>query len=278
MKLSGLLLATISTSDGKQCPWKRIDPIANRIKKLVHKFDEHMHCFNNDMYGDGECFKSPALTGYSVSIPQITKEDCSTTCQVRLNTLYGIENGQKCYCGNFVGSFEPGTCDVACEGDLSELHCGGPDSTLVTTVQSKGNCFSAERNVLSGDPQEIPNLTQEECSTTCSTEGKKFYGLHGKFCSCGDFVRFAKPGTCDVACEGDRSENCGGINSIRVQSIDQFDEKFNSPLITCKEAISAEQLECSLDPTSKACRIAYVACKDACFFSPLTCPAPSFEN
>jgi hypothetical protein len=193
---------------------------------------------------------------------------------VRLNTFYGIENGQKCYCGNFVVSSEAGTCDVACEGDLSELHCGGVDSTQVTTVRSKGNCFSAERNVLSGDPQEIQNLTPEECSTTCSTEGKKFYGLHGKFCSCGDYVRFAQPGTCDVACEGDRSENCGGINSIRVQPIDQSNDEFNSVFVACEAAIIAEQAACLLAPDSKACKVAYIACQAACLFSDKTCPKP----
>ena len=192
MKLSSLLLASVATVNGKKkCPinynkWvcpvsltfinknlksyfnELVFKITNRIQKATAKLNNYSDCLNNDIFGGGKCLKSPALDEYSVLIPNITKEDCSTTCQVRETTFYGIEDGKNCFCGNHPITSEDGTCDVHCQGNPQET-CGGEDSTIVFPIKIHGFCFSTSGgDVLHGNVhQNISDNDFERCQTTC---------------------------------------------------------------------------------------------------------------
>ena len=49
--------------------------MSDRAIKWTRKYNDMMDCFNEEMYDDAKCFKSPALDDYSYPIPQMTKED-----------------------------------------------------------------------------------------------------------------------------------------------------------------------------------------------------------
>ena len=232
-----------------------------------------MKCFNEDFYGDGQCYKSPALDDYAVSIPDITKGDCSTTCQVLQTKFYGVEDGQKCYCGNVPKSDESGTCNVACAGDRTELDCGGVNSTLVAAVKGHGNCLSNQFEVLPGTPQYVPQLTHTKCSDICSLQNYSFYGLQDKNCLCGNYVRSAQPGNCDIACEGDLTENCGGNDAVLVLPVDEHVASFSIICGPCDAAKLAQKAACILSKTSPICKAAHKACEIACIICG-GCPAP----
>ena len=242
--------------------------------KWTRKYNDMMDCFNGEMYDDGKCLKSPALDDYSYQIPQMTKEDCSTTCQVLQTTFYGVENGQNCSCGNILKSTEPGTCNIACVGDLSELDCGGTDSTLISTVQKQGNCFSNASQVLTGPSITIPNNDHIKCSNQCSVQGYAFFGLQETNCICGNFLRSAQPGTCDTACQGDLTENCGGKYAILVLPVNPSVQSLVGLCTPCNVAIKAQNIACKFFPHSVPCKAAHGACEIACipFFCP-SCPA-----
>ena len=239
---------------------------------MTRKSNDQMNCFNDDFYGDGQCFESPALVDYSISIPQMTKGDCSTTCQVLSTKFYGVENGDKCYCGNVPVSSESGTCDLACEGDQTELDCGGADSTLVSTVKDSGSCFSNlevlyERYVSS-------NLDHTSCLSLCRMKGLTFFGLQGNRCFCGNYLRNSQPGTCDTACEGDLTEICGGENAVLVLPVEESPVQSFSVLCgPCDAAKDAQKAACIFSKTSGVCKAAHKACDVACIFC-VGCPEP----
>ena len=246
--------------------------MGNRAEKWMSKYHEDMKCFNEAFYGDGQCFKSPALDDYSVSIPNITKEDCSTTCQVLQTEFYGVEDGQKCYCGNIPKSDVPGTCNVACQGDRFELDCGGIDSTLVTTVKGQGNCFSNKFQVLPVPPQSVPALTHSKCSEICSLQGYSFYGLQDTNCLCGNYLRSAQPGNCDIACAGDLTENCGGNDAVLVLPVEEQVPSAEILCDPCTAAKIAQKAACIFGENG-ICKAAHKACDIACLLCG-GCPEP----
>ncbi|ORY25195.1 glycosyl hydrolase family 71-domain-containing protein [Naematelia encephala] len=67
------------------------------------------------------------LTGSSsLSIQNLTIDDCLTSCEEAGYTYAGLEYGEQCYCGSSLPSSVSftATCDMACTGDASET-CGG---------------------------------------------------------------------------------------------------------------------------------------------------------
>jgi len=192
--------------------------VSDRLNKLTRKYVDLTDCSNGDMsmvQVSDRCLKSPALIDHSFQIPQMTKEDCSTTCTVFPTIFYGVENGQKCLCGIIVQTPEPGTCDIPCEGDSSEI-CGGTNSTLISTVVDHESCFSDDSVVLEGPTVHIDSLSHKLCKIQCGAQNYAFFGVQETNCSCGNYLRSAQPGICDTGCAGVKDENCGGTNAIRV--------------------------------------------------------------
>ena len=235
-------------------------------------------CINQNIVG--KCYISPALDGPEVFIPNLTKEDCSTTCQVRQMTFYGVENGENCYCGDSIVTTAAGTCNKACEGDTHELNCGGIDSTSVMPVINQGHCFvtnwstTGDMDVLTAEVfPEVENLTPAKCAEDCSDIGKQFYGLHEKNCFCGDYVHFTAPGNCDEACEGDRSKICGGSDAINVFTVNNDASITFDISGSCTKARNAQKNVCShFGIDSKAYAVSHHVCVTACLFKPAGCP------
>ncbi|KAJ7291038.1 glyoxal oxidase N-terminus-domain-containing protein [Mycena rebaudengoi] len=71
---------------------------------------------------------SRVLTGFQGTDPALTPSSCITNCAARNFSLSGVENGNECYCGNFLTNSPVGArdvqCGTPCSGDPS-INCGG---------------------------------------------------------------------------------------------------------------------------------------------------------
>ena len=198
-----------------------------------------------------------------------------TTCQARDSLYYGLQAGTTCHCGDDIKDQPAGTCDLNCEGDLSQ-QCGGQDSTRVFPLKTKGQCFSGDVAVLTGFTAPPSDLnTRTKCSQTCVVQNKAFYGVQDNNCYCGDYVLFSEPGDCDIACPGDRTENCGGSNAIFVSPVNEFQsfEEVGTETKFCRAAEAYQAGICTYygKPSNK-CTAAHAACVIACL--PGVCPEP----
>ena len=90
-----------------------------------------------------------------------------------------------------------------------------------------GNCFvdSADR-ILDGAIHNGGNneeVRHEFCLDFCSTRGYRFMGVQaGNYCFCGSDAPTADPrpdNECNMACQGDTSQMCGGIWRMNVYAV-----------------------------------------------------------
>ena len=86
---------------------------------------------------------------------------------------------------------------------------------LNNDIYGDGKCLKSP--ALDEYSVQIPNLTEKDCSVTCQVRETTFYGVEdGNMCYCGNHPLTAEAGTCNVPCEGDSQEICGGMDSTKV--------------------------------------------------------------
>jgi len=187
------------------------------------------------------------LTGSSYTdAVGMTVESCITFCQNNNYNFAGLEYGQECYCDfalnhHLFESVGCDECDMSCVGNAAET-CGGPlrvslyQNFAVTPppldpepVASVGTwtyqaCYpdstslrTLERRV--NAPGE--NVTAQSCTADCASQGFSIAGLeYGQECWCGDTIQNGvQPtgaGSCDMTCNSDRYQNCGGSGALAV--------------------------------------------------------------
>jgi hypothetical protein len=98
-----------------------------------------------------------------------------------------------------------------------------PPSGAVTTGEAKQiGCFKDPNNPfdLDGFLERSGSNTPQHCVETCRTKGFAYAGVqYGESCLCGNaYGRFGAADNCNMACTGDSSQTCGGINSNMVYS------------------------------------------------------------
>ncbi|KAG8871579.1 hypothetical protein FRC20_010402 [Serendipita sp. 405] len=169
----------------------------------------------------------------SVSGP-MTVEKCLDACNASGFEYAGVEWSQECFCGQSAPSqvATDGRCDMPCKGNPSEL-CGGGNGINVyrhrapTNLQpykswTFSNCYvdSIYNRVL---PETMTlhggGMTVEWCLDACDAAGYDYAGVeYGKECYCGNYSppEVANDGRCDMSCEGNPGELCGGGNGISV--------------------------------------------------------------
>ncbi|KAF8258450.1 WSC domain-containing protein [Lactarius quietus] len=192
----------------------------------------------------------------TVDAGNTTVESCVAACQAQEFTLAGVEYGRECWCGSELengsqfygndngielGKFRPDpfvqNCDMACEGDPTEL-CGGsalldlynftgtyPIGASVVPSSGEWNslgCYSdsvssrtLERSVDAG------STTVESCVSACQSQMFTVAGLeYAQECWCGNEIN--SPGapisqsSCNKACTGDNTEVCGGSDALQL--------------------------------------------------------------
>ncbi|KAF9484627.1 copper radical oxidase [Pholiota conissans] len=172
----------------------------------------------------------------------MTIENCINFCAASNWVFAGVEFGDECFCGN---NLTPGyanatltDCNMGCAGNAEEA-CGAgnrldlfwsgvtppPPPSIVPKV---GNwvslgCYSDNVNgrALPNQVNTVGSVTIESCTTACFNAG---FGVSGaEFstqCFCGTAVANggapAAAGDCNMVCQGNSSEFCGGPNRLNV--------------------------------------------------------------
>ena len=170
---------------------------------------------------------------------------CHEKCKQFNEDYIILSSGDTCLCGS--SQFEPtDDCSMLCAGD-DEQTCGGEKSVDIYRTNDRRNddkqiddsneymdCFSDDEEERVMDYfTVIENLTPAKCRLHCSSiRNSLYYALqHGKECFCGssdvfsDYDKYGV-GKCDVPCEGDSDETCGGFYAFDLY---RFDDKSDKP-------------------------------------------------
>ncbi|KAG8852570.1 hypothetical protein FRB91_006355 [Serendipita sp. 411] len=169
----------------------------------------------------------------------MTVEWCLDACDAAGYAFAGVEYGKECYCGRDSPSdvANDGRCNMSCEGNAGEL-CGGPNGVSVyhssNPNHQPGNLDSYKDWTFSGcyvdsvDHRVLPvraaierdpDMTVELCLESCKYLGFKVAGLeYEQECWCGDSIppEPATDGRCNMVCNGNHNELCGGQSGISV--------------------------------------------------------------
>ncbi|EJD47287.1 WSC-domain-containing protein, partial [Auricularia subglabra TFB-10046 SS5] len=156
----------------------------------------------------------------------------------------GVKDGDRCVCGNTLqpGSFalDAGQCDLSCPGNRTQL-CGGPGATQLyelnsyertaARVPAKVGAFSSAGCVTDAPGARalrnyFPTAAQislEDCVDLCDSHGFILAGTeYSHECFCGNALlgqNTPEPAArCNMACEGNPSQVCGGNNAISLYS------------------------------------------------------------
>ncbi|RKL32578.1 Glucan 1,3-beta-glucosidase [Fusarium proliferatum] len=162
---------------------------------------------------------------------------CQSFCLQRGWTVWGIQNGDSCFCDNQLRMdsqiIDDSKCNMHCNGNTTNV-CGGKDAIEVFGDQdmlriqyASLGCYSwskqAIRGTTGGDTIESPDeMSVDACASLCTvTKKSDFFALwEGKLCTCG---REMTPGAkttsmdeCNVACSGQLGDICGGKGVAEV--------------------------------------------------------------
>ncbi|KAG8801479.1 hypothetical protein FRC17_006644, partial [Serendipita sp. 399] len=187
-----------------------------------------------------------ALEHYNGSHEDLTPAKCQVICENAGFNLAGVEFGRECFCGNaIVGYSEPsssGICNMSCTGNVDRM-CGGRDAINIYVKDnyqykrgpavlesyngySKTQCWQdlTSNRILKQSPAtpiSHNDMTVEKCIDGCAAAGYSSAGVEfGRECFC-DNVTYP-PGQsesmseCNMPCNGDRSEFCGGADRILI--------------------------------------------------------------
>ncbi|KAK0704571.1 WSC domain-containing protein [Lasiosphaeris hirsuta] len=189
-----------------------------------------------------------ALTGSgTVDATSMTIANCETFCYRQGFSLYGLEYGSECYCGNSLsaGSFQSFAtdCTSPCAGSPAET-CGGsrrlslfgksPVAPAISPIPYPGDRVHAYRPVGSGCYTEAvggralngasissSSMTICACADWCLNNGFMISGTeYGDECFCSNAIEKSANetniGECDFPCAGNRAEKCGGSDRLSL--------------------------------------------------------------
>ena len=188
------------------------------------------------------------LKGSSTSAPNMENKRCVAYCQSRGFTFAGTEYAQECYCGYTLAASaqhaDEGDCSMACGGDATQPCGGGYRLTVYTNYGSPAEnpaasngfrylgCYSDDvaHRSLSRGPAGAPSSSQMTvggCAQGCAAAGYSLAGVeYGGECFCDNALASsaqlqagdAASSGCDMTCNGNRTQWCGGANRLNVYS------------------------------------------------------------
>ncbi|KAH8977906.1 WSC domain-containing protein [Lactarius hatsudake] len=174
----------------------------------------------------------------------MTIESCVTFCNYRKYLYAGLENGEDCYCGNYLAESAkiglPSRCSVKCPGNSNEI-CGaghhlnlywsGADpAPIISSDVGEWKflaCYSdSTKRTLS--PTSVTGgedcMTIASCGDACMSSGNALAGIEfGRYCYCGDGNTIDNPipsENCMLACFGNSTEVCGGPHTLTWYYLD----------------------------------------------------------
>jgi len=192
----------------------------------------HVGCF----YNTSEIIMSTSHKSEKMSL-----DLCHKKCKEFNEDYIILSGGDMCHCGN--SNFEPANdCSYLCGEDK----CGGDNSVDVYRINNEYTSVEYEYMDCFLDKKEeervmdyfvvIEDLTREKCRLHCSSiRNSMYYALqYGTECFCGTSDVFSDydiygPGVCDMECEGNPDEICGGFYAFSLFRFIPCDESTNVP-------------------------------------------------
>lgn len=169
---------------------------------------------------------------------------CTAACETAGYNISGVEYSAECFCGNaFMNGGAPAPdgldgCSMPCNGNSSEF-CGGPNRLDVygrgqkSAIAPKWGSLGCYTDTVVGRtlafgmavPGGQANMTQENCQDACHAAKYNLAGVeYSQECYCDNaFKNGGGPAPdgdaqCNMACNGNSGEKCGGPNRLNVFS------------------------------------------------------------
>ncbi|XP_062610626.1 uncharacterized protein LOC134272411 [Saccostrea cucullata] len=173
-------------------------------------------------------------------------EKCKEFCQQHDSRFYGLEDSNKCFCGNVIRQNvrkAEKECNARCSGNDNQF-CGGNSriSVYKNANYEKGylGCFQDQSTrTLNGKHMSSNSMTVEMCKEFCKKQDAEFYGLESSMhCYCGNLTQLVrKPEMdCSQQCRGNSDQFCGGhwrISIYKNRYIIPFECKESKAQINC---------------------------------------------
>ncbi|KAJ9103160.1 hypothetical protein QFC21_002582 [Naganishia friedmannii] len=172
-----------------------------------------------------------AMNSYTYSSTTMTPAVCQQACAGFKYGLAGLENGQKCFCGNTMptSARAPSAyCNIKCGGNSTE-NCGGGFNMDMfnASIASAGvapagtpsgwkGCYtdSGTAKVMNDYSFSHPQMTNDMCRTGCASLNYTLAGNElGTWCYCGNALSTTSllpSSSCDTLCPGNNQQHCGG--------------------------------------------------------------------
>ncbi|KAF9696805.1 hypothetical protein EKO04_005426 [Ascochyta lentis] len=202
----------------------------------------------------------------------MTESSCIGFCNGKGYAYAGIEYGRECYCDNRILDTgvlkEDSECSFPCPGSSTEP-CGAGNRMSIFTngkgmsagpVVNPGfdnwkslGCYTdsiAERTLQYGVNVDGIN-TAGRCASACQQAGFTYAGMeYSAECYCGNSLRCPSAPTvasaCNMACNGNATEFCGGPNAMNVYQLG------NDPINACGVIPSSTSTSSAAAPTVTA--------------------------
>jgi WSC domain len=205
-------------------------------------------CYNDTVGTRALTYPVGVVGGYT----NMTNENCMAACLAAGYTIAGTEYSQECWCDNsFKNSAAPmaSGCSMACQGNSSEI-CGGGNRLTVYNYTRPSSTASSSSSLAVATPSTVPppgwnflgcytdqvgvrtlgigigvsgGMTVEKCVAACAAASYPLAGVeYAQECYCDTAFRNgggpAPDGSagCNMACQGNSSETCGGSNRLDV--------------------------------------------------------------
>ena len=246
---------------------------------------------------------SRALYSKAYADNAMTEESCVSFCDSNGFAFAGVEYSTECYCGNVIAvsgaAADAGDCNMACGGAADEA-CGGPNrlnifhNGAITTAAAGPaanagpagwgfmGCYTdsvAARTLTANYVQTeggAQKMTVAACTTACGAAGFNYSGVeYSGECYCGnEFSNGGAPAPdglagCNMVCNGNSSEYCGGSNRLDVYGlglISTIAPKWSS-LGCYTDATNARTLAIGMAVPGGAANMTQENCQDACHSS-----------
>lgn len=240
-----------------------------------------------------------ALNSKSYADDGMTQESCVSFCNTAGYAFAGVEYSRECYCSNIIGASgqtaAAGDCSMACSGNTAEA-CGGPDRLNIfhndaVTAKPVGpatnagpagwgfvGCYTDStqaRTLINGYPVQggAQNMSVANCAAACGTNGYTLSGVeYSGECYCGNnFSNGGAPAPdglngCNMICNGNSSEFCGGPNRLDVYRLGarSIISPPWAPLGCYTDSVQARTLSVGLPVPGGAANMTQENCQNVC--------------
>lgn len=188
------------------------------------------------------------LSASDTSSSTMTIQTCQQTCASSGYRFAGLEYGNQCFCSSIIASGATGNqtgCNMGCAGNMTQI-CGSPDLISIfnntqstATIAAPGAGYTSTAagtyvgcvsdnvsggRALTGASTTSSSMTLESCRAYCDAQGYILSGTeYADECYCGNSLVnggtiLSSNSTCNMLCDGNNAESCGGPNRLSVFS------------------------------------------------------------